>query len=62
MDFKKIENANRLVFCLSRHSDEYTLKNLALLLNYEFEQLRTDIEDLKSCLSQIDIDEAINRL
>lgn len=60
MDFKKIENSNRLVFALSRHSDEYSLKVLSRLLNYEIEQLKTDIEDLKLLVSQFDLIEGGN--
>ena len=45
-------NAQRLAFAIERHADPGTIRQLARLLNYESDQLRTDIEALARFVSE----------
>lgn len=47
-------NANRLAWTIYNHADEFTIKNLARLLNYEENQLKKDINDLTAYISELE--------
>lgn len=51
---EKRTNANRLAWAIYRHADEVTIERLAVLLNYEVSQLRQDIQDLPSYISELE--------
>lgn len=53
-DFERGNNAKRLAWAIYRNSDDVTIKSLARILNYQEEQLRTDIHDLPKYISDLE--------
>lgn len=49
---RKSENAQRLAYALERNADPHTLSVLAHYLNYDPQQLKTDIQDLSDIIDQ----------
>lgn len=53
-DIERRNNAKRLAWAIYRSADDFTIKNLARLLNYYEEQLRQDINDLPAYISELE--------
>lgn len=53
-DFERKNNAKRLAWAIYRSADDFTIKQLARLLNYHEGQLREDINDLPAYISELE--------
>lgn len=52
--FERKNNAKRLAWAIYRNADDFTIKQLARLLNYHEGQLREDINDLPAYISELE--------
>lgn len=53
-EFERKNNAKRLAWAIYRNADDFTVKQLARLLNYNEGQLREDINDLPAYISDLE--------
>lgn len=52
--YERKNNAQRLAWALYRNADDFTIKQIAQLLNYNEGQLREDINDLPAYISELE--------